>query len=275
MATPSNYVLGQSDWEYQRLMMQSRLLRPWTERFFRSAGLVPGMSVLDVGSGIGDVAFLGADIVGAQGRVLGLDRDAAALEKASARAAQLGCEPWVKFQATDLLEFDTPERFDALTGRYILLYQPDAAKAIRHLCRFLRPGGIVVFHELDFTNPNSSWPPCKLWDDAYWLVAEFFRRAGAPPDFGRRVGKTFLDAGLPWPQIDVSSVAGGGPGSVLYRWIADTLRSVAPRMKSLGIDTDIALDETLEGRLREAVLAIGGQLTGPIQIGAWARTLAS
>jgi 2-polyprenyl-3-methyl-5-hydroxy-6-metoxy-1,4-benzoquinol methylase len=56
----SNYVLGQSVHEYERLMLQGRLLRPYTEKFFRAAGVVPGMRVLDIGSGMGDVALLAA-----------------------------------------------------------------------------------------------------------------------------------------------------------------------------------------------------------------------
>ena len=63
-------------------MLQSRILRPYTEKFFRAAGLSPGMRVLDVGSGMGDVALLVADIVGPSGSVLGIDRDPTALEKA-------------------------------------------------------------------------------------------------------------------------------------------------------------------------------------------------
>jgi ubiquinone/menaquinone biosynthesis C-methylase UbiE len=79
MSVPANYVLGQSTYEQERLMLQARILRPYTERFFRAAGLEPGMRVLDLGSGVGDVALLAGDIVGPCGRVLGLDRDAMAL----------------------------------------------------------------------------------------------------------------------------------------------------------------------------------------------------
>ena len=58
MSIPSNYVLGQSTFEQERLMLQARILRPYTDRFFRAAGLRPGMQVLDLGSRVGDVAFL-------------------------------------------------------------------------------------------------------------------------------------------------------------------------------------------------------------------------
>jgi ubiquinone/menaquinone biosynthesis C-methylase UbiE len=51
------YVLGHSSREIERLKAQAQLIDPITTRFFREAGIVPGMRVLDVGSGAGDVAF--------------------------------------------------------------------------------------------------------------------------------------------------------------------------------------------------------------------------
>jgi len=50
-------------------------MRPYTDRYFRTAGILPEMTVLDVGSGMGDVTLVAADIVMREGRVLGLDRD--------------------------------------------------------------------------------------------------------------------------------------------------------------------------------------------------------
>ena len=144
------------------------------------AGLGPGMRVLEVGSGMGDVALLVAEMVGPGGRVLGIDRDATGLENALERTRQHGCSSWVSFQASNLDEFNTADQFDAIVGRYILLYQHDPGATIRHLLRFLKPGGIVVFHELDFTDPRSSDPPCAFWDEIYALLGEVFRRAGNP-----------------------------------------------------------------------------------------------
>jgi SAM-dependent methyltransferase len=273
MSTTANYVLGQSVREQERLMFQARLLRPYTEKFFRASGLAHGMRVLDLGSGVGDVALLVADIVGPYGRVVGLDRDAKGLERARQRTVEQGCSSWVSFQATDLDDFSTTEQFDAVVGRFILLYQSDAAATIRRMARFLKPGGIVAFHEMDFTNANPSCPPCAVWDDACWLLAETFRRGGAYPDFGRGVGKAFLDAGLPFPTVVAESVAGGGRGSSLYPWLANTLLIVEARMAALGLTppAGFTLDHTLADRMEEAAVACGCQITGPIQYGAWTR----
>ena len=53
---PPNYVLGQSAYAYERLTLQAKVLRPFTEKFFTMAGIRPGMRVLEVGAGMGDVA---------------------------------------------------------------------------------------------------------------------------------------------------------------------------------------------------------------------------
>jgi hypothetical protein len=57
------YSLGHSDRELERLRVQARLIDPITRRFFVDAGIAPGMRVLDVGSGVGNVAFLAAELV--------------------------------------------------------------------------------------------------------------------------------------------------------------------------------------------------------------------
>jgi hypothetical protein len=62
MTSNADYPLGNSDAEHERLKFQARVLRQWTDRFLRAGGLRPGMSVLDLGSGLGDVALLAAGI---------------------------------------------------------------------------------------------------------------------------------------------------------------------------------------------------------------------
>jgi tRNA A58 N-methylase Trm61 len=83
------YALGHSDRELARLSVQAKLFDPLTEQLFRDAGIVPGMRVLDVGSGSGDLAFLAARIVGPSGEVIGADKSPAAVATASRRAAAL------------------------------------------------------------------------------------------------------------------------------------------------------------------------------------------
>ena len=254
-------------------MLQARFLRPYTDRFFHAAGLRPGMHVLELGSGVGDVAFLAGDIVGPRGRVLGLDRDPLALDRARQRAVELGCSSWVSFQTTRLEDFSTTDVFDAVVGRYVLLYQPNPAATLRQMTQFLRPGGIVAFHEVDFSLREFSYPPCELADQVAALLPEAFRRMGLPPDFGRRLGRTYLDAGLPFPALAAEIPVSGGVGAYGYSLLASTIVSISPRFKELGLSmpSGVAADDTLAARLEAALVASGSQAVGTTQFGAWSR----
>jgi SAM-dependent methyltransferase len=66
----SNYQLGSADDELARLELQGRALAQATRMIFDAAGIRPGMRVLDLGCGTGDVAFVAADSVGPDGYVL-------------------------------------------------------------------------------------------------------------------------------------------------------------------------------------------------------------
>ncbi|MFC8428312.1 class I SAM-dependent methyltransferase [Streptomyces sp. NPDC057253] len=267
------YILGSSDLEHRRLMLQARILRPWTERFLRAAGLVPGMSVLDLGSGMGDVSMLTAGIVGPRGRVVGIDRDPVVIDKARRRGEHEGFGDSLAFDLAALEDFDTEERFDAVVGRFVLLYQPDPAGTLRRFARFLRPGGVMVFHEIDLTNEYSSWPPSPVWDESYRLLAEAYRRGGTPPDFGRRLTRAFLDAGLPSPTVECLTPVGTDVSSPVIRWVADSVRSLAPVLERTGLSLPEGLvaDDTLPDQLEKAVGELGSQIQGPVQYGAWAR----
>jgi 2-polyprenyl-3-methyl-5-hydroxy-6-metoxy-1,4-benzoquinol methylase len=67
----AEYLLGHSEREIQRLIHQAAILRPITERLFREIALRPGMRVLDLGCGAGDVSMLAAELVGPTGLVIG------------------------------------------------------------------------------------------------------------------------------------------------------------------------------------------------------------
>jgi 2-polyprenyl-3-methyl-5-hydroxy-6-metoxy-1,4-benzoquinol methylase len=267
------YLLGHSELEHRRLTIQSHYLRPLTSRFFLEAGLTQGMTVLDAGSGLGDAALVAAEIVGPAGRVVGVERDEAAVNTARARIDAEGLADTVSFHSQTLDEFQPDGPFDALVGRFVLQYQPDPAATLRRLASFVRPGGIIVFHDMDFSNEVASWPPCELWDTCYGLLAALFNASAVPPDFGRRLARVFLDAGLPWPQVEISGLPGGGPGSTVYAWLGSALQAVKPLLDAAEIEcpADVAFDRTLPGALERAALDQGSLVMGSTQYGAWTR----
>ena len=265
-----DYVLGTAESEQRRLVLQASILRGWTEKFFKSAGIAPGMRVLDVGCGMGDVAFLAAEMLGPSGQVIAIDRELGTIEKARARAAQIQSSARVQFEHADILDYAHSEKFDAVVGRYILLYQPDPVAAVRKLATLVRSGGLMVFHEIDFGDTPQAWPEAPLWNQSWKLIAEAFRRSGTPPDFGLRIARTFVSAGLPWPKFHAEVPMVSGPDSYMYGWIAETLRSLIPRIEQYGLARSDELQiDSLASRLEAEAVSLGCQLAGPVQVGAW------
>src|ERR1700692_3459226 len=85
----SHYALGYTSAEHARLIRQAERIAPCTERLFREAGIGSGQRVLDLGSGVGDVAILAARLVGSSGAVRGIERDSRSVARARSRSAKL------------------------------------------------------------------------------------------------------------------------------------------------------------------------------------------
>src|ERR1700736_3210601 len=117
----SSYALGSTDSEHERLIRQAALLAPLTERFFREACIGPGQRVLDLGSGVGDVAMLAGRLVGPSGQVVGVERDTRSIARARVRVAEAGLHN-VTFTQFDAAEDSSDRLFDAAIGRLILQF---------------------------------------------------------------------------------------------------------------------------------------------------------
>jgi len=110
-------------------------------RLVADARLRSGMRVLDLGSGTGYPALLGAQTVGPGGSVTGIDLAEQMLEVARRKAASLKLVN-VTFRTGDAtsLPFDA-SAFDAVTSRFCLMFLPDIPKAAAEIARVLKPGG--------------------------------------------------------------------------------------------------------------------------------------
>lgn len=265
------YVLGHSNREIERLKAQARLIDPITQRFFREAGVVPSMRVLDVGSGPGDVAFLAADLVGEGGHVVGVDRVPAALEVARARAKEQSRRN-VEFRDGDPAEMKFEAPFDVVLGRYVLQFQKDPAAMLRKLARHARPGGLVVFHEIDWGG-LASFPSAPTFDRCARWGAETLRLHGTESRMGMKLHSTFVGAGLPAPTLRLEALAGGGASSSdVVQLLTDLMVILLPEMERLGVATAAELDlETLGARMQAEAITNSSVLVGQNQIGAWAR----
>jgi len=264
-----DYALGHSSRELDRLSFQGTVFAPYTRQLLTEAGLRAGMRVLDVGSGSGDVSFLAADIVGSHGHVMGMDRFPAAVERARTRAIRRNLSN-VAFQVGDpaAMHFDLP--FDAIIGRFVLMYQDDPAASLKHMMRYLRAGGLVAFQELDSTACRS-WPAVPVFDDAARWLAEGLRSSGARPELGLEMHSLFLDCGLPQPRMRVDTLVSGEGDSPVYKLVAEAVRSLAPTLEQLNIASAAQVKiDSLADRMRKEVVAKRGIAMSYGLVGAWA-----
>jgi len=268
----TSYVLGHTPAEIQRLKIQAAVLRPITERLLRSAGIGPGMRVLDLGCGAGDVAMLAAELVGPSGSVVGIDRSPQVLAIAAERAQMSGLRH-VAFEEAAAEAFVDHDAFDLVIGRYILIHQSDPVALLRAAARMVKPGGSIAFHELRLRQECQSLPNVPAWEMIDKLIRMAFASTLPHYDAGDRLIQHFCDAGLPQPDLFCETHVWGGADAPHYAWMVDTLRSLLPQLQRIGIAVaDFIGIETLETRLREAVVAAHSQVAGPAQICAWTRT---
>lgn len=270
MSDLHGYPLGYSAEEARRLTMQAAMLEEHTADLLRRAGLAPGMRVLDLGCGVGDVSMLAARIVGESGSVLGVDRAASSLELARHRAAALGAVQ-VRFIQAEIDTFATEERFDALIGRLVLLYLPEPAGILRRLTPLLDPGGIVAFQEYDMSQCAQA-PPSTLFTQARRWLLDAFVAGGAELDMGTRLYSTFLRAGLPSPTMIAASRVECGPAAQGYEYLTGVMRSLLPLIERSGIASaeQVGID-TLAQRLREDAVSHERVMFPPRVVGAWTR----
>ena len=266
-----NYVLGHSQREIRRLMTQAAILRPVTERLLRNAQIGPGMRVLDLGCGAGDVSFLAAQFVGPTGLVVGIDRSREVLGLAAERAQAAGLRN-ISFEQASVEAFSSPEPFDLVVGRYILIHQADPVGFLRAAARLVSPGGCIAFHEIRLLRSFDSQPPVPMWQLTGNLIQMACQSALPHYDVSDRLIECFSEAGLPQPDVFCETPVGGGIDSPLYDWAAETLHSFLPRLAQMGIAFGEAVGiDTLGSRLRDAVIEARSQIVAPGQLCAWAR----
>jgi SAM-dependent methyltransferase len=264
----STYVLGHQDVEVQRLLLQGRLYDDYTEHALRLAGLRPGMRVLDVGCGPGDVSFVAARLVGPTGSVLGVDAAPEMITLARSRAAEQGLDS-VHFRQAAIDSLDLDEPVDAVVGRLILMHLPDPSAALRQLSTWLRPGGVLAFGENDITATRSI-PELPLFGRVTEGIARAFEAMGLSARFGTKLHTVFADAGLGTPHLTLGTPIGTAADRDILAYAAEVWRLVSPIAEKQGFAIDELTDiDSFASLFHQEALAADAVIMMPPLITAW------
>lgn len=270
--TAVDYVLGHTPGELERLERQAELLRPITHRTLLGAGIKPGMRVLDLGTGTGDVARLAAELVGPTGSVVGIDRSEAALGLASGLSTGRGLTN-VAFVAGDLHAAMLDGPFDAVVGRFVLMHLADPIAAVRQAAALVRPGGALAFVEPVCPDPTPTTEEAPLIRRTAQLIRDGLGLAGCDMAFGLRLSSILTAAGLPAPQLISEGIVVSAADPSRFEWPVQTLRSLLPVLEGARVTTgaEIGID-TLAGRLTAEAVRTGCVAMPMVAFGCWAQT---
>ncbi|MDE0681575.1 MAG: methyltransferase domain-containing protein [Candidatus Poribacteria bacterium] len=267
----ATYTLGRTSHETTRLIEQSRIYGESTHRLCKRAGITVGMRVLEIGSGAGDVALTLAELVGPTGKVVGVDVNADILDTARQRAIDAGRQN-VEFIADDARTLTFPEKFDAIVGRFVLMYMADPGEAFATFMTHLKPGGIAAFQEPEYTlYPAFLHPDTPLMNQLIAWILDVFAHSGAHLNMGIGLYQTFVDTGLPPPTMHLESPIGAEKTWAGYRYMATIFQSLLPLLEKYGLATAEQVDvNTLAARIRQEVIASKRPFFLPLHVTAYA-----
>lgn len=264
------YPLANDDHERQRLRTQSEALLPLTLRMLSGAGIGVGARVLELGCGVGDVTELLAERVGQEGEVVAVDRDPSQLVAAKLRLDASTARN-VTFVGADLESFAPVGTFDAVVGRYVLMYLSSPEAILDRAAGWLRSGGALAFLEMDFFRGVRSrvWPPAsERTMSAIDFVGDVMLDAGIHAEMAVRLPSALSRYG----QVDAEASAPLGFGAASLALPLSAVRSVVPTARRLG---------RVDAELHDADALIAAELAHrdehtvtlqPLSIAAWVRT---
>lgn len=105
------------------------------------AGIITGDTVVDLGSGAGNDAFIARHLVGEQGKVIGVDMTPEMVTKAIENNAKLGYRN-IEFRLGEIEELPVEsDTVNVVLSNCVLNLVPDKEKAFAEIYRILKPGG--------------------------------------------------------------------------------------------------------------------------------------
>ncbi len=245
-----DYVLGTHDEEIVRLGMQHRVWRSVVLDCWRRAGITVGSRVVDVGAGPGYATLDLAEIVGASGKVLALERSAKFVTAAQAAIQARGCSN-IEMHEVDLMTDELPKvEFDFTWCRWVTAFVSSPEFLAQKTSALLRKGGVAIFHEYGAYDTWRFAPPRPAHEEFRRKIIEAWKSSGGDPDIGLALPKLLSAAGLEVVSVR-PHIFPIRPNDFMWQWPATFVESSLDRFVELG-SIDQAFADAVRKEFKEA-----------------------
>lgn len=220
VASEQTYVLGTgAGAPAARLRLLDEVYGASTRRMLLEAGLKPGMRVLDMACGVGTVSCWMARQVGPTGKVVAADISPAQLSEAREELKAFSDLPEIDFVEASAYDTGMPgESFDVVHARLLLCHLEQPDRALREFHRLLKPGGVVVCHELHLRGVMAS-PACRHHERSVEIALARGEAIGVNYNFGLELPVALMDAGFHAPVVHMETpMYLSGPKKQLWEW---------------------------------------------------------
>jgi SAM-dependent methyltransferase len=237
------YILDGTDQDLGRLLSISQVSADMARRAFRRVGVQERWTAIDCGCGpLGGLAVL-AEAVGPGGRVVGVDFNEAAVQRARTVASTLGLTN-VEVVAGDLHDLDPATLggpFDLAYTRLFLMHQANPVRTLRQIAALLRPGGWLVAQEALRTPPPRSHPDLAALGDYWELVHRLRDRVGVPEGAVEDLPRSAREAGFEVCETSGSFMT--VTPALGFELHASTMAAARERAIGAGVATEQHIDE--------------------------------
>ncbi len=238
---PDEYLLGHSANEEERLRRQPRELAPDSRQLLDQLNIRPGDRAIDIGCGPHGILDLLSERVGANGKVVGLERNESTVELARRFIAEHNLLNVEVVQADAKATGLPRASFDLVHARLVLVNVPEPQRVVEEMIALARPGGLVASHEADW-GAFLCDPPSPTWDRLLQVFEAYSRNNGIDLFVGRKTHQMFRAAGL--SDIQANPVIHSyPPGHNRRNILCDFLENVKDRILAESLMTESEFHE--------------------------------
>ncbi|HWF43633.1 MAG TPA: methyltransferase domain-containing protein [Candidatus Kapabacteria bacterium] len=236
------YIFGTHEAELQRLGIQHRVWRPHVTEAWRRAGFTSGQTILDLGCGPGFLSLDLAEITGAAGKVIALDRSEEFLSYLDSEAERRGLQN-ISTHCINLDEDEIPEmELDGVYARWLFAFLRNPKSLLGRAIKRLRRGVTVVLHEYFHYHTFGFTSPTPAFDVFISAVLKAWYAEGGTPDIAPNLLMWCEEFGLTIESVRpiVHIVT---PKSYIWQWPKSFVEVSPWRLADLGFMKKIQVED--------------------------------